>query len=128
MLLIVAIAILTPVVMVGGWLGGLYLFVEKPPAGLNLIGLLHGAGGALGAAVMVAALVVSGPSAHAVRMGAGAFGGFSAVLVGAALVAGLAILATHLRRRAVGRGLVAAHGLLAISGYTLLLTYLTMLR
>jgi hypothetical protein len=44
------------------------------------------------------------------------------------LVAGLAILATHLRRLTVSNSLVATHGLLAVTGYTLLVTYLTMLR
>jgi hypothetical protein len=127
MLLIAAIALLTVVVGVGGWLASLYLLVERPPARLNWVGILHGAGGAVGFAVMVAAVRVP-PGAHAVRMGVGRFGWFAAFLVGAALVAGLAILATHLRRLTVSNSLVATHGLLAVTGYTLLVTYLTMLR
>jgi hypothetical protein len=127
MLLIAAIALLTVVVGVGGWLGSLYLLVERPPARLNLVGILHGAGGAVGFAVMVAALRVP-PGAYAVRMGAGRFGWFAAFLVGGALLAGLVILGTHLRRLAVPNSLVATHGLLAVCGYTLLVTYLTMLR
>jgi hypothetical protein len=127
MLLIAAIALLTVVVAVGGWLASLYLMVERPPARLNWVGLLHGVGGVVGFAVMVAALQVPA-GAHAVRMGVGRFGWFAAFLVGAALLAGLVILATHMRRLAVPNSLVATHGLLAVSGYTLLVTYLTMLR
>jgi hypothetical protein len=127
MLLIAAIALLTVVVCVGGWLGSLYLLVERPPARLNWIGILHGAGGAFGFAVMVAALRAP-PGAYAVRMGVGRFGWFSAYLVGGALLAGLVILVTQLRRLAVPNSLVATHGMLAVTGYTLLVTYLTMLR
>ncbi len=128
MLLIAAIAVLTLVVGVGTWLGGLYLFWDKPPARLNLVGVLHGAGGALGLGILVWALVSAPPAAHAIRMGAGGFGAFSAILIGLALIAGLTILAAHLRRTSISTGLVATHGMLAIIGYTLLLTYLTMLR
>ena len=127
MLLISAIAVLTLVVGVGGWLGGLYLMVEKPPKRLNLVGLSHGAGGAAGFALTVAALAVSPPGQHAVHMGAGAFGKIAGALLAGALGAGIAILSAQLRRRPVSNTIVAVHGLLAISGYTLLVTYLTML-
>jgi hypothetical protein len=68
------------------------------------------------------------PTVHAVKMGVSAFGVFSGALIGVALAIGLAILVHHVRRRAVPLGLVAGHGLLAVVGYTLLLTYLTMLH
>ncbi len=126
-MLILAIAILGLVVVVGGWLGSLYLFVDTPPARLHWPGVAHGAAGLTGFVVLAAALR-AGPSAHAVRMGAGGFGLFSGALVAGALLAGAAILLTHLRGRRVPTALVAAHGLLGISGYTLLVTYMTMLR
>ncbi len=127
MMLFLAIAILGLVVLVGGWLGSLYLLVDKPPARLHWPGAVHGAAGLAGFLVLAAALRAA-PSARAARMGAGAFGLFSGALVAGALVAGAAILLTHLRRRPVSTTLVAAHGLLGISGYTLLVTYMTMLR
>ncbi len=127
MLLIVAIAVLGLVVAVGTWLARGYLLTDEPPGGLHWTGIAHGAGGLAGLALLVAAL--PGPlTAHAVRMGAGKFGTIAAVLMGVGLLAGSAILVTHLRRRPVSTTLVGVHGLLAISGYTLLVTYLTMLH
>lgn len=128
MLLIVAIAILGVVVIVGTVLAGQYLLMEKPLAGLRWPGAVHGAGGLAGFAILVAALSRGTPGAHAVRMGAGAFGILSGGIIAAALVAGLTILAAHLRHRTIPMALVATHGMLAITGYTLLVTYLTMLR
>ena len=125
-MLFVAIAILGLVVLAGGWLGSLYLLVDKPPT-RHWAGAVHGAAGLAGFLVLVAALGAA-PSARAVRMGAGGFGLFSGALIAGALFAGAAILLTQLRRRPVSTTLVAAHGLLGISGYTLLLTYMTMLR
>jgi hypothetical protein len=78
--------------------------------------------------VLVVALLGTPPSKHAVKMGVAGFGVFSGVLIGVALAIGLLILARRLRRRTVPLNIVAAHGLLAITGYTLLVTYLTMLR
>ena len=126
-MLILSIAILGLVVIAGGWLGSLYLLVDKPPARLHWPGVAHGAAGLTGFVVLVIALR-AGPSAHALRMGAGGFGMFSGALVAGALLAGGAILLTHLLRRPVSTALVAAHGLLGISGYTLLVTYMTMIK
>ena len=128
MLLLLAIGVLGLVVAAGGWLARGYLLTDQPPAGLGRAGLMHGAGGAIGAAVLAAALREPPPALHAVRMGAGGFGLFSGALIAGALLAGLAILVTHWRHRAVSAGLVATHGMLGISGYTLLVTYLTMLH
>ncbi len=129
MLLIEAIGLLTLVVAVGAWLGAKYLFSDAPPpVGLRWPGLVHGAAGLLGFAVLVVALRGPPPSQHALRMGVGGFGVFSAILVGGAVLAGLTILATHLRRRPISVALVGAHGLLGVAGLTLLMTYLTMLH
>ena len=49
-----------------------------------------------------------------------------APVAGAAL-AGLTMLLFQIRRRPIPLALVAGHGLLGITGYTLLMTYLTML-
>ena len=127
MLLIVAIVILGLVVAAGTWLARGYLLTDEPPAGLNRMGIAHGAAGLAGLAVLVAAL--PGPlTAHSIKMGAGKFGTISAVLMAAGLLLGSAILITHLRRKPVSTTLVGVHGLLGISGYTLLVTYLTMLH
>ena len=127
MLLIAAVGLLGLVVAAGAWLARPYLLTDELPGRLHWTGLAHGAGGLAGLAVLAAAL--QGPlTAHAIRMGAGRFGVFSAALMAGALLAGVAILAVRLRRRPVTTGLVAAHGLLGIAGYTLLATYLTMLH
>jgi hypothetical protein len=127
MMLIIAIAILTLVVGIGGWLGALYLMIDSPPARLGWPGLLHGAGGAAGVVVMIMALRTHPAGKHAIKMGVGGFGIFAGVLLVAALTVGLTLMLTHLRRRAVSATVVAVHGGLAIVGYVLLLTYLTML-
>ena len=126
-MLIAAIAVLGLVVAVGAWLARGYLLTDEPPKKLHWTGLAHGAAGAVGLAVLAAALRAPLP-AHAIKMGAGRFGVLSAALMASGLVAGVAILVTHLRRKPVSAGLVAAHGMLGISGYTLLVTYLSMLR
>ncbi len=127
MLLIVAIGWLGLVVMAGAWLGGQYILNEAPPK-RRWPGYVHGAAGLAGFMVLVAALSGAPRPGHAVRIGAGAFGQVSAALIaGALLVAGV-ILALHARRREVPLAVVATHGLLAISGYTVLVTYLTMLH
>ncbi len=127
-MLFLAIGVLGLVVAAGGWLARGYLLTDEPPAGLGRAGLVHGAGGLIGAAVLAAALRGPPPSAHAVKMGVGGFGLFSGGLIAGAALAGLTILITHLRRRTVSAALVATHGMLGISGYTLLVTYLTMLH
>ena len=127
-MLIPAIALLGAVVLAGLALGALYLMMDEPPDGLTLKGLLHGVGGAAGLALLVVALRQSPPSAHAIKMGVSGFGVFAASLIAAAFLVGLYILARHLRRRFIPLTAVAAHGLLAIVGYTLLVTYLTMLH
>ena len=128
MLLIVAIAILSLTVLAGGWLGAQVLLLElPPPAGVSWRGLAHGAAGMVGFAVLVAALRYDAPTPRALRMGSGQFGNFAGALVAGAVLAGLTMLLLQLRRRPIPIGLVAAHGLLGITGYTLVVTYLTML-
>jgi hypothetical protein len=127
-MLISAIALLGAVVLAGLALGALYLMMDEPPDGLSWKGILHGLGGTAGLALLVMALRHTPPSVHAVKMGVSGFGVFAASLIGAAFVVGLYILARHLRRRVIPQAAVAAHGLLAIVGYTLLVTYLTMLH
>jgi hypothetical protein len=113
--------------MAGIWLGSLYMLVDRPPARLGWQGVLHAAGGLIGFACLVIALRENPPTLRAVKMGVSAFGVFSGALIGVALAIGVTILVRHLGRRTIPLGLVAAHGLLAVFGYTLLLTYLTML-
>ncbi len=128
-MLLIAIAVLGLAVLAGGWLGAQVLMLEDSlPLGVHWKGLAHGAAGLAGLAVLVLALRAGPLSAHAIRMGAGSFGRFSGALIAGAALMGLAILAQQLRRRPVTPVLIGAHGLLGISGYTLLVTYLTMLH
>ena len=128
-MLLTSIAVLGLAVLAGGWLGAQVLMLEEtPPLGLHWKGLAHGATGLAGLAVLVAALWGAAPALHAVRMGAGGFGRFSAALIAGAAVIGLTILLQQVRRRPLKPVLIAAHGLLGITGYTLLVTYLTMLH
>ena len=127
MLLITAIVMLGLVVAAGLWLARRYLLTDDPPSGLHWTGLVHGASGLAGLVVLAAALQAP-LTKHAIKMGAGRFGTVSAALMAGGLLAGLAILITHLRRRPVPMALVGMHGLLGIAGYTLLMTYLTMLH
>jgi hypothetical protein len=127
MKLIAAVAVLGLVVIVGFWLAGQYVLMERPPA-RRWPGAVHGAAGLAGAALLAAALAGPPPTARARHLGAGGFGLVSGALIAGALIAGSAIALAHLRRRPVSTTLVATHGLLGIAGYTLLATYLTMLR
>ena len=128
MLLLLAIAILSAAVLAGGWLGAQVLMLEEPqPSGVNWRGLAHGATALAGFAVLVLALRYGAPTARAIRMGAGPFGLFAGGLVAFAALAGLTMLAFQIRRRPIPLALIAGHGLLGITGYTLLVTYLTML-
>ncbi len=127
-MLILAIGVLGLAVLAGGWLGAQVLMLDEPMRlGVHWKGLAHGALGLAGLAVLAVALR-GPPDAHARRLGAGNFGLFAGALIAGAALAGLTMLLLQLRRRAVPPGVVAAHGLLAISGYTLVVTYLTMLH
>ncbi len=128
MLLLTAIAILGVAVTAGGWLGAKVLMLEEPQAaGINWRGLAHGATALAGCAVLVLALRYGTPTPRAIRMGAGGFGLVSGALIAGAALAGLTMLACQIRRRPIPLALMAGHGLLGITGYTLLMTYLTML-
>jgi hypothetical protein len=78
--------------------------------------------------LLVLALLRTPPTPRAIRMGAAAFGIASATLVGAAMTVGLVILLHHQRHRANAPNLVVIHSMLAIAGYTLLVSYLSMLH
>ncbi len=127
MLLIIAIGVLGLVVVAGAWLGGQYILRDEPPT-RRWPGYLHGAAGLAGFAVLVVALSGAPRAGHAVRMGAGAFGQMSAALIAGALLVACIVLLLHARRRAVPLAVIATHGLLGIGGYTVLVTYLTMLH
>ncbi len=128
MLLLWAIGILGIAVVAGGWLGAQVLMLEEPQTiGVNWRGLAHGATALVGFVVLVLALRFGVPTARAVRMGAGGFGIFSGALVAGAAVAGLTMLMFQIRRRPIPLALIAGHGMLGVTGYTLLVTYLTML-
>ena len=128
MLLLSAIAILGIAVIAGGWLGAKVLMLDEPqPSYVNWRGLAHGGTALAGFVVLVLALRYGAPTARAIRMGAGPFGIVSGALVAGAALAGLTMLLFQIRRRPIPLGLVAGHGLLGITGYTLLVTYLTML-
>ena len=128
MLLFAAIGILGVVAAAGLWLAGQVLLAERPLSGLRWQGALHGAGGFVGLVVLAAALRAAPPAHHAVSLGVGSFGKVAGALMAMGLLAGGVILLAHLRRRPVSIVLVATHGLLGITGYTLLVTYLTMLH
>ena len=127
MLLIAASGVLGLVVVAGAWLGGQYILRDEPPT-RRWPGYLHGAVGLAGFAVLLAALAGAPRAGHAVRMGAGGFGQMSAALIAGALLVGGLVLVLHARRRAVPLAVIATHGLLGIGGYTVLVTYLTMLH
>jgi hypothetical protein len=127
-MLFASIAVLGLVVLAGMGLGALYMLLDRPPARLRWPGALHALGGVAGFELLVMGLRQSPPTRHAVKMGVSAFGIVSGCLIGAALLFGLLILFRHLSRRAIPLNLVAVHGMLAVVGYTLLVTYLTMLH
>ncbi len=126
-MLFAAIAVLGCVALVGLWLGALHMMFDKPPVRLGWTGALHGLGGAVGLALLVLALRLPPPTRGALKYGAAGFGDIAAVLLGGALAAGTVIVLRRLLKSGIPLGLVAAHGLLAVCGYTLLMTYLTML-
>jgi len=127
-MLIASIAVLGLVVLAGMGLGALYMLLDRPPERLRWPGALHALGGVAGFELLVMGLRHAPPTRHAIKMGVAAFGVVSGCLIGAALLFGLLILFRHIGRRAISLKLVAIHGMLAVFGYTLLVTYLTMLH
>jgi hypothetical protein len=104
-------------IVLGLWLGSLYLVREEPPSGVPLIGMLHGSAGA--AAVVLLFLALRGPP-RGVHTGAGGFGWTAFWLMALALAGGVTILSLHLRRRGAPTLLIAMHGMLGIAGGVLL--------
>jgi hypothetical protein len=127
-MLMASASLLGVVVLAGIGLAGLALLRDPTAAGSGWPGALHGLGGGGGALLLVVALTRTSPTPHAVRMGAAAFGTISASLICAALAIGLVILFRQLRQRATALTLIAAHGVMAIAGYTLLVTYISLLH
>jgi hypothetical protein len=106
----------------GLWLAGRQINAPRAFSRLSAAGCVHGGLGAAGLALLALTLRV-GPTAHAIRLGAGGFGwlGFSALA--AALGFGALILVLRMRRRALPMAVLAVHGVLAIAGAVLLMAY-----
>jgi hypothetical protein len=102
--------------MLGGWLSTIYLLREEAPRG-RITGLVHGSLGA--ATVVLLFLALQGPR-RGTTTGAGGFGWTSFVILALALTGGLAILATHMRRRPVSPVLVAMHACAGLAGAVIL--------
>jgi hypothetical protein len=89
----------------------------RPPA---LAGIAHGLAGAVGLAVLL--LVLHGPVRGAAS-GVGSFGTTSAWLFGAALVSGLVVWRRRRRSPAV---MMAVHAGFAVTGWVLLLAWVSL--
>jgi hypothetical protein len=83
---------------------------------------VHGLAAAAALALLVLSLQ-SPPSAASVRMGAGHFGLFAALMFAAALLTGLLVMTMLRRRSAVAGPVIALHAILALAGFLLLLTF-----
>ena len=116
-MLIAALAAMGFTILLGMWLGALYLIREEPPKRIPVTGLLHGSAGVL--SVVLLLLALRGPP-RGVHTGAGAFGWTGFALLAAALAGGVAILTFHLRRRGAPTLLIAMHGMAGVAGGILL--------
>jgi hypothetical protein len=121
-MLLASLCVLGLAVALGLWLGGQSIHLPGTKPGLRAAGCLHGACGAAGIALLGLALR-GGPSAHAVRLGAGGFGHAALWALAAALGIGAVFLGLRVARRKLPLLLVAAHGILAIAGAVLLMAY-----
>ena len=110
------------VVLIAGALGGgLAVWHLRPHAAPPwALGALHGVLGVAGLVLLLLAL--RGPP-RGVAEGVAGFGTVAVVLLAIALIAGLAVLAAHLRRRAIGGLLIAIHASVAITAIVVLAAY-----
>jgi hypothetical protein len=112
-MLIAAVSVMAVAIVLGLWLGSLYLVRDEPPKAIPITGLLHGAAGAT--SVVLLLLALRGPP-RGEHTGAGSFGWTAFWLMALALAGGVTILSFHLRRRGAPALLIAMHGMLGISG------------
>lgn len=104
-------------------LGAVLAVLHLRPSGLRPswpVGLVHGAIGAAGLALLIASL---GGSSRGATNGTAEFGTFAAALIALALLAGLGLLAMLSSGRRPGV-LIAVHATLAITGFVILAAYL----
>jgi hypothetical protein len=110
-------------VVLGLWLGSLYLLREQPPKGM-IVGLIHGIIGAACVALLFWALhgpgTVPGPHfGHA----AGNFGWTAFIVLAATLLGGLTILSLRLLRKSISPLLIGMHATAGIAGAVILCAY-----
>jgi hypothetical protein len=86
------------------------------------VAIVHGVVGAAGLALLVLAL--RGPR-HGDAMGAGSFGSIAAVLFGVALAFGLSVPLLRTRSPRIGGVVIATHASVAITGFVLLLAWIS---
>lgn len=106
----------------GAFGGGLAVWHLRPQAAPPpwALGAVHGVVGSVGLVLLLLAL--RGPPRGAAA-GVAGFGKAAAAVLTIALIAGLAALATHLRRRAIGGLFIAIHASMAIGGIVVLAAY-----
>lgn len=90
----------------------------RPPAAW--LAIAHGIIALAGFGLVVAALAGTRRGAPT---GTQSFGLIAALLLGAAALIGLAMLATHVRKRRVAGALVGIHATLAVAGFVILAVY-----
>ena len=87
------------------------------------LGAVHGSAGLIGLGVLIAAL---GPGVHrGAASGTASFGLIAAVLLAIALLAGGFIATQRMRRHAVPVLAIAVHVTIAITGFVILLAYVS---
>jgi hypothetical protein len=118
-----AFAVLSAAVLLGLLLAALYLRAADDRYPHWSIGAAHGTIGAIGLALLLAAL---GEPTRGVALGAGSFRLIAAAMLGTALLAGLTIPLLWRRRRALLSATIALHAIVAVAGYLILATYVTL--
>ena len=91
------------------------------------LGAVHGAAGLIGFGLLIASLSrdTSGRALRGVASGTASFGLIAAVLLAIALLAAGVIVTQRLRHRAVPVLVVAVHATIAITGFVILLAYVS---
>jgi len=123
-MLTVSFYVLSAAVLAGVVLALLHLratsAAQRPPW---TAGAVHGVGGVIGLALLLIAL--RGPP-RGVLSGTGSFGLQAAGFLGAAMVAGIGIIVLARRGSQSISLMMVVHGLLAMTGYVLLLAYVSL--